>query len=536
MNSRIHILFSIVAVLFTSLSNGQGLVNDSAFLVLNNGATIYIDGPGGHFKNERSGRISSGATDTIKLKGNWINDATNEVLSSNDGVIELLGADQFIGGANSTSFNSLVLSGSGIKTLNTPTTIGGGYPSPNGSLDLTDVPLDLNSHTLTITNQASGSSIDGAIRYASGYIISEDDSAVNTSIVKWKMGGAGNTGNHIIPFGVPGGEQIPLNFNISSIGNTEVSFSTRKTVSDCSPNPTGSCNTPWTSGVLHMNDLNTGLDISVESVIDRWWQIDTNSNVTADLTLTYQGIENTTIDPTGLFNIQRWNNSQWDLPTGTGVTGVATGTGSVSSTSVTSFGTFVLSLFSNPLPVEFINLDVQCKSDGIEFHWVTASESNNDYFTLEKSRDGINFIFIARIRANGTSSGISNYHFFANGTNSESPFYRLTQTDYDGRQTELKTIRKVCQNEREPEISSFPNPINGQELNIRISGIGISEQISFSMYDIIGKSIFSNKEFISDDQGNISTKFIFSEGLAAGMYSLIAKSGSQSLIQKIIVR
>ena len=85
-----------------------------------------------------------------------------------------------------------------------------------------------------------------------------------------------------------------------------------------------------------------------------------------------------------------------------------------------------------PLPVELTNLTATERNGQIVIKWATASESNNDYFVLERSHDGVRFSDIQMVPGAGTILEPRNYEYTdpypAPGHN----YYRLKQVDYDG--------------------------------------------------------------------------------------------------------
>ena len=95
-------------------------------------------------------------------------------------------------------------------------------------------------------------------------------------------------------------------------------------------------------------------------------------------------------------------------------------------------GTAGLDCTTVPLPVELISFEGQNKGVINELSWETASEKNNDYFTLQYSSDGIDWKDIEKINGAGTTSSIQYYSAthrdFEIGIN----YYRLTQVDFDG--------------------------------------------------------------------------------------------------------
>ncbi len=110
-----------------------------------------------------------------------------------------------------------------------------------------------------------------------------------------------------------------------------------------------------------------------------------------------------------------------------------------------------------PLPVEFIGFSAIPKENKyVSLDWTTATEVNNDYFTVEKSTDGTSWEIVKTIDGAGNTSTLLSY-----STTDEYPYYglsyyRLKQTDFDGQ----FSYSKVLTVEIETTNSTFiyPNP------------------------------------------------------------------------------
>ena len=87
----------------------------------------------------------------------------------------------------------------------------------------------------------------------------------------------------------------------------------------------------------------------------------------------------------------------------------------------------------NLLPIELTSFKATATNNGFVFNWVTASEENNDYFTLEYSIDGVNFNAIDYVHGAGTTSETSEYEYrWDEAPDFEMLYFRLKQTDYNG--------------------------------------------------------------------------------------------------------
>ena len=85
------------------------------------------------------------------------------------------------------------------------------------------------------------------------------------------------------------------------------------------------------------------------------------------------------------------------------------------------------------LPIELTSFTATATEHGYTFNWVTASEKNNDYFTLEFSIDGVDFNEIDYIHGAGTTSETSEYEYVWDAKpKADILYFRLKQTDYNG--------------------------------------------------------------------------------------------------------
>ena len=124
----------------------------------------------------------------------------------------------------------------------------------------------------------------------------------------------------------------------------------------------------------------------------------------------------------------------------------------------TQFLTIASALPTTPLPIELGSFDVVCSGTQNIIEWRTITEHNNDYFTLEKSIDGINFEELAIIKGAGNSTTESIYNWTDLSRNSELTYYRLTQTDFNGESSVSSTITSTCKSNE--DLLFYPNPFN----------------------------------------------------------------------------
>lgn len=106
--------------------------------------------------------------------------------------------------------------------------------------------------------------------------------------------------------------------------------------------------------------------------------------------------------------------------------------------------------------------EYQVTKDGTysKLHWVTASEINNDYFTIERSLDGRTFNEIAEINGAGNSNVELNYSFVDENPNHGLNYYRIKQTDFDGKFSYSNI--QVVKHDLFSKIEVYPNPANSE--------------------------------------------------------------------------
>lgn len=93
-----------------------------------------------------------------------------------------------------------------------------------------------------------------------------------------------------------------------------------------------------------------------------------------------------------------------------------------------------------PLPIELLEFKGSEQADNNLIQWSTASERDNDYYTLEKSIDGLKWNKIGNVDGSGTISQVLEYEFVDNLPESVINYYRLSQTDLNGLSMDLGII------------------------------------------------------------------------------------------------
>jgi hypothetical protein len=193
------------------------------------------------------------------------------------------------------------------------------------------------------------------------------------------------------------------------------------------------------------------------------------------------------------------------------------GSGYAQRTGYTGFSEFVIGKSTlGPLPIELIFFKALCINGLTELYWSTATENNNDFFTIEKSRDGLNFEVLANISGAGNSTQVLQYEFVDQSANEvDILYYRLKQTDYNGSYTYSEIVSVDCISEIADRLSVYPNP-GKHELTIQYAS-NSSEKTSFSILNSNGilvlRGMVNKLETINTDH------------LAPGLYLVVLENG-----------
>ncbi|MDG1476269.1 MAG: BNR-repeat neuraminidase N-terminal domain-containing protein [Vicingaceae bacterium] len=179
---------------------------------------------------------------------------------------------------------------------------------------------------------------------------------------------------------------------------------------------------------------------------------------------------------------------------------------------------------ASPLPVELLNFETKCENNTPSLNWSTATETNNDYFTIERSIDMKVFEEIATITGNGNSSSLLSYSWIDKNPPTQTCYYRLKQTDFNGDYEYLGTKAVDCNSSK--NVSIYPNPT---AKNIFIELGQVHQEIRVEVKNVIGQVLQLN------NYKSIENIKLSLEG-DAGIYFLTISNGNNKTIynQKIV--
>jgi len=179
------------------------------------------------------------------------------------------------------------------------------------------------------------------------------------------------------------------------------------------------------------------------------------------------------------------------------------------------------------LPVELLEWRAIEEQGQVVLWWITASEQNNHFFTIERSSDGKHWNLLQIVEGSGTTDSKTYYDLIDESPLPGTNYYRLSQTDYDG-SNEVFDVVSVSMRLFETNFLLYPNPNNG-EFNIKLSDAPVEDGYTIQMFDVNGRLV-EMSVIIEFDQ-----LVIDAQGLPSGYYILKINLGAQSQSFKVII-
>jgi len=282
-------------------------------------------------------------------------------------------------------------------------------------------------------------------------------------------------------------------------------------------------------------------DITLDHVsIQEYWFINrTNGSANVKVTLSWDTPRSGGVTDLTTLAVARWNGSLWADHGNGGTTGNTTAGTVITNAPVSSFSPFTLASTNtnNPLPIELLNFEVSIKNQQVDLKWSTSTEINNDYFTVERSVNGIDWEAILTANGAGNSDQIINYSDVDDKPISGLSYYRLKQTDYNG-QFDYSNVVSVkydaTVSKDSGAIKIFPSALSsGNNVKIAFNNI-YEEEMLLELRDITGRQFYS-KALTNITDGKLIDIPVDSS-LPSGVYLITATSKSQIYSQKLILQ
>ncbi len=207
---------------------------------------------------------------------------------------------------------------------------------------------------------------------------------------------------------------------------------------------------------------------------------------------------------------------------------------------ITGNGTITLSSYCNniTLPITLTSFEGEVVNNTyFVFTWETQSEINNDYFTLEFSENGEEFIAIAEVEGGGTKyiPSYYEYNYTPTGITSKG-YYRLRQTDYDGKTESFSPVylelKNTAQTDDAGDIYVYPNPVKDNELYVELKYLprGEYQLRLFSM----NNQLIIDRTLNLEEHTRRKYEVLGNQTLEGGIYFLQVIGKEKSYTKKVI--
>ncbi|MBK8443978.1 MAG: T9SS type A sorting domain-containing protein [Sphingobacteriales bacterium] len=185
-----------------------------------------------------------------------------------------------------------------------------------------------------------------------------------------------------------------------------------------------------------------------------------------------------------------------------------------------------------PLSADLIRFEGEVIENGNQLSWATAAEINTDYYILERSLDGINFVNYAKIDAAGNTASTQVYAYLDNQVEDcATYFYRLSEVDALGNQEIISDVIRL-QGKADACLSVEIAPIPASStLNVNLNMGSDAAMVTLKVTDLLGRVI---------TQQNVHTVAGFNQvelniaDYAVGTYFLSVEDGLRNTTMKFV--
>jgi hypothetical protein len=378
------------------------------------------------------------------------------------------------------------------------------FMNVTNSLNLYLGKLDLNGVNLTLGTTSGNGVVNGAS--LNSYIITWDGSA-NGNIVHQ----VNNNNSYLFPVG-------------------DLNDYTPATVTITAGTLTSATLTCAVKDAVHPN-LGTSTNY-----LSRYWSVEPTgiTNPVYNILYSYASASDEVGVPANLWPFKH-NSNGWIGCTGSGSVSMMgsgnfnPGTRTFTWNNLYSFSDFTGNGNGSPLPISLLSFEATPILDVVKLDWATLTETNNDYFTIERTKNGLNFEAIAKVFGAGNSNDMINYSLYDENPFNGLSYYRLTQTDFDGKQT-FSDLKAVNFNASHLNLNKPVVQYANGRLIVK-TNFEFKQNLKIEIIALDGRIIYSNE---IDVPSSLNTLQIEALNLANGLYN-ISVIGENVYTEKIAV-
>jgi len=177
----------------------------------------------------------------------------------------------------------------------------------------------------------------------------------------------------------------------------------------------------------------------------------------------------------------------------------------------------------SPLPIGLVDFTAIKSGKKVVVKWTTSSELDNKYFTIEKSKDAMNFVAAKTVPSQGNSTQAQNYSWIDASPYAGDSYYRLKQTDKDGKTTTYNVVKVGSADDpsADPDFHVGPNPFN-DKINIKFT-TSLRGPATLKMWNTFGRLVRETNINIKENENYLTLEGF--EKLPRGTYLLKIMAG-----------
>ncbi|MEO0732809.1 MAG: T9SS type A sorting domain-containing protein, partial [Bacteroidota bacterium] len=186
-----------------------------------------------------------------------------------------------------------------------------------------------------------------------------------------------------------------------------------------------------------------------------------------------------------------------------------------------------------PLPLTLVHFDAFPMKDYVLLKWQTEDEVATDFFTIEKTTDGLDFSAVGEVEAAGYSEPGERLHYEMEDhePHTGTSYYRLRTDDFDGAISYSHLVEVTYATAEEWDFTIFPNPNTGRQLGFRAHGLEHGSELHFEILDVQGRHLL-RESFATDGSDR---RFDLRKQLATGSYLIRATDAAGKTRAKVLI-
>lgn len=187
---------------------------------------------------------------------------------------------------------------------------------------------------------------------------------------------------------------------------------------------------------------------------------------------------------------------------------------------------------SDPLPIELARFVGQCDNGNVLISWTTYSEIDNDFFTLERSRNGVDWETVDVIEGAGNSNVPITYMVNDNQSFSGTSYYRLKDTDSFGKENYSQVIAVTCGNSATDFDLINAYEVDNTDLVVEFTAKEF-DAFEVVLFDISGRIIFDHRGAAQDGLNKLRLPV---QGVAKGIYIVDLHNDTRRFSRKVLLK